>query len=324
MSPELLDKIVKKATSECEVTNFSLYNWTEPLLHPKLPEMIRVVRSYGLPCVLSANLNLIKNINAVIEANPSSLRITVSGFTQEKYGWTHRRGDIEVVKKNMAEVANAKERTGATTQISVGFIRYLGNHEDELRMREYAKSLAFEFDPIWGYLMPLEKVLAYAEPNSIDVELTPDDHELISRLAMPLDQSIEVVKKYKEKPCHLRDRQMALTFKGEVMLCCTVYDQSKYKLASFLDTPLEKLQEMKYHHQMCGSCMKHGLHVLAIHGTEELDAIALENVTRQYPDVKLIGMHSAMRHRHPHGISGWPRKIRRNIQKLLARLDGRS
>jgi len=108
------------------------------------------------------------------------------------------------------------------------------------------------------------------------------------------------------------------------MLCCTVYDQSKYKLASFLDTPLEKLQEMKYHHQMCGSCMKHGLHVLAIHGTEELDAIALENVTRQYPDVKLIGMHSAMRHRHPHGISGWPRKIRRNIQKLLARLDGRS
>ena len=42
ISPELLDQIVRKAVSECKVTNFALYNWTEPFIHPKLlEEMIR-------------------------------------------------------------------------------------------------------------------------------------------------------------------------------------------------------------------------------------------------------------------------------------------
>jgi len=320
MSLELLDKILKKATAECEVTGFALYNWTEPLLHPKLPDMIRLIRSYEINCLLSANLNLIKNINAVMEANPGGLRITVSGFTQEQYGWTHRDGDIEVVKKNMAEVARAKERSGATTNVTVGFLRYLGNHDDELKMKEYATSLGFGFEPLWAYLMPLEKVLAYAEPDSIDVELTHDDRELINRLALPLDRSIEVAKKYKERPCNLRDRQMALNFRGEVMLCCTVYDQGKYKLANFLDTPLDELQDVKYRHSMCGSCMKHGLHVLATYGTKELDEIALANVAKQYPDARLIGMYEAMPERFPHGISGWPRMLRWKLQNVLSRL----
>ena len=58
MKPELLDRIVAKATSECHVTNFALYNWTEPFIHPYLPEMIRVVKTHGIGCDISTNLNL--------------------------------------------------------------------------------------------------------------------------------------------------------------------------------------------------------------------------------------------------------------------------
>jgi hypothetical protein len=244
----------------------------------------------------------------------------VSGFTQEQYGWTHRHGDIEVVKKNMAEVAKARKLAKSTTRVTVVFHRYLGNHIDELRMKEYAESLGFYFDARWAYLMPLEKVVAYAEPGSTDVVLTREDQELISRLVVPLERSIEVTRRHSSRPCSLRDSQMTLNFKGEVMLCCAVYDQNKYKLANFLDKPLDELQAMKYCHRMCESCIKHGLHQLGTYGAEELDKVALENVARQYPDAKLVGMYEAWSHLYPHGISTWPHRVFRKLQTVLARV----
>ena len=316
MRPELLDRIVRTATSECRRLDFALYNWTEPFLHPKLPEMIGIVRSYGLSCGLSTNLNLINHLDAIMAADPGMLKISLSGFTQDTYGVTHLRGDIDVVKRNMAEVARAKRRTRSSTRIEVIFHRYLGNHEDEARMAEYADSLGFEFTPVWAYMMPLEKVLAFVDGDATDVQLSDEDRELIDRLALPLDRALGAARQARVPNCKLRDRQMTLTPTGDVMLCCTVYDKGTYTLGSYLDTPLDELQEMKYRHRMCGTCMKHGLHVLFTYGTEEFDQLALENVRRHYPDVELKGMRELSHVRRPRGVRGWPHKAKREFKKL--------
>src|SRR3954467_8278947 len=57
MPLELLEAILDKAMGECRLTYVGLFNWTEPFLHPRLPEMIAAVRSRQLPCALSTNLN---------------------------------------------------------------------------------------------------------------------------------------------------------------------------------------------------------------------------------------------------------------------------
>ncbi len=320
MRPDLLDRIVRKATSECRVTGVYLYNWTEPFLHPNLPEMIRVVRSHKVPCGLSTNLNLTGDFDGVLEANPHMFKVSVSGFTQETYGQTHRRGDIEVVKRNMEEVARAKERAGSTTRLVVAFHRYLGNHEDEAAMRDYAESLGYEFEPAWAYLMPLEKMLAFVGSDATDVKINGEDQRIIDRLALPLGAAVEAAKNVREQPCSLRERQMAITANGEVMLCCTTFDQSKYKLGSYLDTPLDELQEMKYRHSLCGACMDNGLHVLFTYGAEGLDEIALENVARHHPDAKLKGAKQLRSERRPHGIRAWPYKAKREYQRLRSKL----
>ena len=292
MEPEVLDAILRKAKAECRISALCLYNWTEPVLHPKLPEMIRTVRNHGVDCFLSTNLNLMRNLDAVLAEEPSEIKISLSGFSQETYGITHRRGDIEKVKRNMAELARARERTRSTTKIFVNFHRYLGNHADEARMGDFAKSLGFDFRPSWAYLMPLEKVLAYAEPSATDARLTDEDRELIDRLALPLDEAIRVSRKRSSKPCKLRDEQMSLTWEGNVTLCCTAYEQSRYTLASFHDTPLEELQAMKYRDPTCASCMKWGIHQLFTYESPELDRVALENVARHYPDAQLEGVNA--------------------------------
>jgi hypothetical protein len=80
---------------------------------------------------------------------------------------------------------------------------------------------------------------------------------------------------------------MAINWRGEVMLCCTAYDERRYKLGSYLDTPLEELQALKYRDTVCESCMSNGIHQLFTYETRGLDALAFANVARHHPDVSL-------------------------------------
>lgn len=287
MAPELLGRIVDKAVAECAALEFSLYNWTEPFLHPDLPAMVRAVRSRNVRCSLSTNLNIIKNLDAVLRENPSKIKISLSGFEQATYGVTHKKGDIERVKQNLVELAAARDRTKCSTDLVIGFHRYLGNHEEEQRMREFAAPLGIAMEPQWAYLMPLEKVLAYADPAASSVELQPEDHAVIDRLALRLDDALAVARNSPHKPCQLRDRMMSLNLRGEVQLCCTVFDQQAYGLGSYLDHSLTELQELKYQHWQCAGCMQRGLHTLFTYDDPAFDDVAMANVRSHYPEARL-------------------------------------
>jgi MoaA/NifB/PqqE/SkfB family radical SAM enzyme len=283
MEPELLNQIMKKATSECNVAGVGLFNWTEPLLHPRLPELVNIVQSYGVPCTISSNLNIIKNVDSLLAANPSSFRISNSGFTQDVYSATHRGGNIERVKSNMIELSEAKKRTGSKTQIHLLYHRYLTNLHEEPLMKKFANQLGFDFSPVWAFMMPLEKVLSYAENiNNLERSiLTPDDFKVVNKLALSLKESLEVSTKYNYKSCTLRDDQITLDFNGNVQLCCAVFDSNKFTLTSFIETDVSDIQSMKYSEnseKTCSNCMKNGIHVYATYGTKELNKVAIENV----------------------------------------------
>lgn len=323
MKPEFLDRIVTKALSECHVTNFALYNWTEPFVHPHLPEMVRVVKSHGIGCDLSTNLNLAKQIEAVVAENPDQIKISVSGFTQENYGVTHRGGDIELVKDNMVRLAEAKKTTQSKTRIIVVFHRYLHNQDDERDMRAFAKSLNFDFTTYWAYLMPLEKNLAFLGHEDAPTDLNAADRSLIDRLALPLDRAIEVSRVAPARDCRLRERQMAINSEGKVMLCCSVFDQSRYTLAPFLETSLEELQALKYGHSMCATCMGEGLHVLMTYGEESLDQLALDHVRAKNPGLDLDEVYRS----DPDDTAGLMKilkRARKSTKSMLQRIGGAS
>ena len=317
MRPDMLDQIIRKAKSECQISSVYLYNWTEPFLHPNLAEMIRVVRSHGPRCGLSTNLNIMRDIDDVMAAGPHMLKVSVSGFTQENYGQTHVRGDIETVKNNMAEVARAKARTNADTRLVVAYHRYLGNHDDEQAMYDYCQSLGFEFEPAWAYFMPLEKVLSYVDPLAIPgVSINDDDRALINRLALPLDDALDAARNTPGRNCRLRDKRMALTAAGDVMLCCTTFDQSRFKLTPYLDQSLDDIQAQKFGHEGCKSCMRNGLHNFFTYDSNGLDAIALKNVHEHYPDAKLLGVEQINAAKKPRGM----KKVKREINRVLRQI----
>src|SRR5215467_5554710 len=69
MKVERFEQILGKLVRENpHARSIGLYNWGEPILHPHLPQIIRSVKRDGLACYLSSNLNIAKNLGAILEA----------------------------------------------------------------------------------------------------------------------------------------------------------------------------------------------------------------------------------------------------------------
>lgn len=280
MEPALLNRIMEKAVSECKVTSVGLYNWTEPLLHPRLSELVRVVRSHGAPCAVSTNLSVNKDFNSLLESAPEAIYISLSGFSQAVYGRTHKGGDIELVKSNMKTLAEARAKYGDKTHITVMFHRYRGNQQDEPLMRAFSASLGFSFQTDYARMMPIEKVLAYISPGP--VTLTPEDHELLKLLPIPLDEAMKIAQQHKQKACSFLSDQIVLNVLGEVQLCCATYDSNLYKISNYLDMPIQKIQALRHSHPLCTQCSDAGGHIY--YGSEnvpEFESIAAANLAKE-------------------------------------------
>jgi hypothetical protein len=74
----------------------------------------------GLSCQLSTKLNLHQGLRELVRANPDRLKISLSGYTAERYARTHARGNVRLVKAKMHLLRNWLDESGATTRVWVG------------------------------------------------------------------------------------------------------------------------------------------------------------------------------------------------------------
>ncbi|SDT18816.1 Radical SAM superfamily protein [Pseudomonas sp. Z003-0.4C(8344-21)] len=262
MQLDMFRQIVEKARSEGVRTIF-LYNWTEPLVHPKIGEFIEIINAAGMASGISTNLNLAKNMEKALLAEPSYFRISLSGFYQETYKKGHVGGDIEVVKQNMIALHEIKQRLGLSTRVDVYYHRYLDNIDEEALMRDFSERLGFVFTTGYSVMMPLEKTLAIVER---DPSVTATDYETLKRLALPpYDDLVNVMQQYPKQACQLKDNWLVIDCNGNTVLCCTIFNQSEYQVGKYLDMPLAELTQRKSTQQncvdMCNRCAKKGLHI---------------------------------------------------------------
>jgi pyruvate-formate lyase-activating enzyme len=260
MDVEVFEKIVHKATTEFGVRSINLYNWAEPLLHPRLPELIRIAKRRGVMCNISSNLNLMRNVDEILKAKPDEFRISLSGFTQKTYGETHAGGDIEKVKKNMVALSEAKLRTrNKATTVHVYFHKYKHNLDEVAQMREFARSLGFQWLEEWAVYMPLERLLEVAEGK-----MTEDQRRFVEgEFALPIEKAIDAARGFRDARCTLLEDQIVLDAKGNMNLCCSVYDYDRNRLGYFLDMTAEDVARAKTKHPTCERCASHGLHMFS-------------------------------------------------------------
>lgn len=284
MSATLLSDILKKAVAESDVNTVGLYNWTEPLLHPKIGDLISIVKSYGLRCLISSNLNLSKNIEDVVQAEPDFLRVTVSGFTNNIYQKQHAGGDVEKVKENMRELSSLIKKYKSKIDVEVYYLRWLGNLDEEVYMQQFAENLGFRFVVDWAWLQPVEKNIAILTDD--ESNYSEDDIATVNSLARPYLETVEQLKKYSNVACPYINSVLALDCTGQVSLCCGVFDQDKYTLGNYMDFSLTELNHMKLQNgncqAICNQCMGYGLHALWGVQDPDLDKLPILYVLETY------------------------------------------
>jgi MoaA/NifB/PqqE/SkfB family radical SAM enzyme len=262
---QVLDKIRRESPSPSPVIN--LFNWGEPLLHPKLPEMIRKIKAAGMRAHLSSNLNIKRGLAEVVAAGPDDLKISISGFSPETYGRTHARGNLELVKANMRALRAEIDRTGAATRVWVGHHIYKSNRHEMAPLKAMCDELGFDYSPMAAFYMPLERVL-----ENLEGQVNPRDKGIVADLLhTPGEVRAAAARGRSDRfDCELRFNQTVINHDGTVALCCTVYEGQNMLGVSFLDEDFASLEARKYEHSFCDRCMASGSQYVPA----ELDVIA--------------------------------------------------
>jgi len=256
MDKEFFRTVIRKARDEHKVKLIAPYNWTEPFLHPELPDFIRIIKQEKLTCLISTNLNIRRHIEEVVVAAPDFIRISVSGFYQESYGKTHARGDIEVVKANMKLLSEALKKHGRNkTMVTVYYHKYLHNLPEKQLMQDYAKSLGFEWMEYWAGYLSVEKLLQY-----MDGTIATKEKEFIeNELALPVAQAAGIARLYHNpNQCIYLKNHIILDYKAHINLCCVSYDKSN-QIGDFMQLSDAQVKQAKQGHPTCAKCSHHGL-----------------------------------------------------------------
>jgi pyruvate-formate lyase-activating enzyme len=94
----------------------ALYNYGEPLLNKRFAEIVRRSKEYLLYTITSTNLSLpLNNEDAIVASGLDRMVLSIDGTSQETYGRYRRKGDLDLVFKNVRVLAAAKKRAGSLT-----------------------------------------------------------------------------------------------------------------------------------------------------------------------------------------------------------------
>lgn len=201
----------------------TLHAWGEPLLHPKLPEMIAYAHEAGLWTETSTNLTKLdaETAEKVLDAGLSQIYLSLDGVTKETYERVRRKADFESSVANvehfLSRVAERKHPIVTNLQI----IRLSETHEE-----------VEQFVERWGN--------SSATRISIkELDTWGDQVEKISNLAVTKQQLqlARAVNNYR-RPCGNLWYHCHIHWDGTIVSCSRDYDAT-YPMENVRDGVME-------------------------------------------------------------------------------------
>ncbi len=248
MSMETFRKVLDKLQKEVKIRHVALASYNEPLIYDNYYKYVGELTRRGIKSLTPTNLNIMPP-QKLFDAGLDDMLISVSGFTNEYYQRHHAGGDIDIVKDN---IINLWEMAGDTT-ITVLYHRYEDNQHEVRPMREYAKSLGFEFFSYRAYYRPAEKAIYQGNPCA--------DGRYVS-FANP---------SHRNMPCRSHYKQLVVLSDCRVPVCCHVVGDEYYLPGvNFLTTPIKEIRRKQGQMRICVDCKSLGYHTL-YNNNEALD-----------------------------------------------------
>ncbi len=118
----LFTRIADEMAPHVETT--TLHIWGEPLLHPRIVDMIRYCAEQGLRCSISTNATLLDEDTArrVLEAGLDVIFLCLDGLRPETYEAIRRNADFERTTANIRRFLEMKQEGGYRTLVNLQVI----------------------------------------------------------------------------------------------------------------------------------------------------------------------------------------------------------
>jgi organic radical activating enzyme len=250
---KVFDKIINQTPS---LSHISLYSWGEPLLHPRIGDIVSYIHEHNVAVALSSNLSIQfeKRIEDLIKKSPDYLKVSLSGYYPTAYNKTHQGGNINLVKSNLYRLRYLIDKFKSNTVVDINYHLYRDNSGENLqKFQELADELGFLLSKTYALVMPLERVISYFDGKP-DVQTI----ELEQNLLVKIDEGVEASSKVPlpKDSCPFRDNQVNINADLTVPVCCTVFERGKNVVAeNFLYSTPESISIEKSKAQICNRCM---------------------------------------------------------------------
>ena len=126
------------------------YNWGEPLLHKKLPELIRKAKAKNIYTEIHSNMSLHLSdqyLEDLLTSGIDHLAGSIDGFSQESYQIYRRGGHFELAKGNLEKLVRIREKLNLKTKIVWNFLIFSFNEHEVPLVREFCEARGIDFNP---------------------------------------------------------------------------------------------------------------------------------------------------------------------------------
>lgn len=200
MDMDLYRKIIDEARRF--VLEINLFFRGEPLLHPKIVEMVRIAEGAGIAVHLNTNATLLRGkvIDELLDAGLSKLTVSFDGGEKETYERMRRGAKFERTLENTRAFLRAKAARGSSRPYTaIQVIRFFdpslpGPTLPQEFVQLFDGLPVDEFDPIWAHGW------AGTMLDSKDFRAAPYGHNFY--------------------PCNWLWKSLAVCWDGRVATCC--------------------------------------------------------------------------------------------------------
>lgn len=140
-----------------QIRRLELSNFGEALLHPQLPELLRIAWSRGVKVSFSNGVNFNRAtpelLQALVEFQVERLTCSIDGATQETYARYRVRGDLSQVLNHLRSLRQLQQQMGSPyPQLTWQFVEFDHNRHEIPLARELAAELGMKFrlKPNWS------------------------------------------------------------------------------------------------------------------------------------------------------------------------------
>ena len=247
-----------------------LYNWGEPLMNRNIFKMIEYANNNNIRTTISSNLNILNEDTAtkLIMSGLDKLTVSLDGATEETYNKYRIGGNFQTVLRNIRILVSKKKKLKKKNpKIVWQFLVSKQNQHEIYRANILAKEIGVEID-----IKPMR--------TDMGTEIFESDETKIEKYRkwIPTKEKYsryDLNKKRRKlvlKSCIFLWTQSVINWNGEVLPCCSVYNEKFSFGNAFRDGLLNvwnnrnyrkarrmvRKMEVLYPENVCSNCIRHG------------------------------------------------------------------